>query len=50
MDRTARDLKKVADGSMSLAKKALYYGYIPLILILGARTIRMDMLFGQPPM
>ena len=47
MQRTARDLQKLADGSIHIAKKALYYGYIPLILFLGARTVRLDMLMGQ---
>lgn len=39
MEKTAKDLKKIGTTTLSLAKKAVYYGFIPTIIILGVRTI-----------
>jgi len=51
MDKTRKDLKKLADKSFSVGKTLVYYGYIPLICILGARTIQWDALINNnPPM
>lgn len=51
MERTLRDVNKLWDTSLEVGKTVMYYGYIPLILFLGARTVKLDMLFGgQPPM
>jgi hypothetical protein len=49
MDKTVKDLKKVSYGAFGLAKTAMYYGYIPLIIVLGLRTIKWEMLTSQGP-
>lgn len=38
MQKTIKDLSKMSNHSIHYAKKALYYGYIPLILFLGLKT------------
>ena len=51
MNRTLRDLNKIKDATLSVGKTVIYYGYIPLIVVLGMRTMNKEMLFGgQPPM
>lgn len=50
MERTVKDLKKLGSASLKTAKKAIYYGFIPLVIILGARTIRLENFMSQQPM
>lgn len=50
MEKTWRDLKKLSSTSMTYTKKAVYYGFIPLIVILGLRTVNMENFTGQAPM
>lgn len=50
MEKTMRDLKKYGDISYKYAKKAIYYGFIPLVIVLGARTIRWDAVMAQGQM
>ena len=39
MDGVIKDLGKIQSTGTQVFKKLVYYGYIPLILYLGARTI-----------
>ncbi len=50
MDRTIKDLKKYGASSYKVVKKALYYGFIPLVIILGARTMKLQNFDIQQPM
>ena len=51
MDKTKKDLKKLSNKAFSAGKTLLYYGYIPLICILGAKTINWDAIMNSnPPM
>lgn len=43
-------MKKISNNSIKVAKKAIYYGFIPLVIILGVRTIKFDALMSQQPM
>lgn len=40
MQKTVKDLKKLSTNSIKVAKKAIYYGFIPLVIILGIRTVK----------
>jgi hypothetical protein len=50
MDKTIKDIKKLSNNSLKIGKKLVYYGFIPLVVILGARTVRMDLFMNQQPM
>ena len=50
MDRTIKDLKKYGASSYKVVKKALYYGFIPLVIIVGARTMKLQNFDIQQPM
>lgn len=50
MEKTWRDLKKLSSTSMTITKKAVYYGFIPLVVILGLRTVNIENFTGQAPM
>lgn len=50
MERTVKDLKKIGDVSYKATKKAIYFGFIPLVLILGLKTVDWQNLFNQQPM
>jgi hypothetical protein len=39
MDGVIKDLKKIEEKGTLIAKKLIYYGYIPLILYIGGRTV-----------
>lgn len=39
MDGVVKDLKKIGTQSAQISKKLIYYGYIPLILYLGFKTV-----------
>ena len=47
MDGVMKDLSKIQSTSTLVFKKMVYYGYIPLILYLGGRTIDWSMLFPK---
>ncbi len=49
MDKTRKDLKKIGDKAFSTTKTLIYYGYIPLICILGAKTINWDAIINSNP-
>ena len=42
MDKTVKDLKKLTNKSFTVAKTLMYYGYVPLICILGLGTMRRE--------
>ncbi len=50
MERTVRDLKRLGNSTLRWTKTALYYGFIPAVVLLGLRTIRADQLMNQAPM
>lgn len=50
MEKTWRDLKKLSSTSMTFTKKAVYYGFIPLVVILGLRTVNLENFTGQAAM
>lgn len=51
MQRTINDISKFGNKSIHYGKKAIYYGYIPLIIALGLKTVNLGAMFGeQPPM
>ncbi len=45
-----KDLKKIGDVSYKAAKKAIYFGFIPLVLILGLKTVDFGNFMNQQPM
>jgi hypothetical protein len=47
MDGVIKDLKKIEEKGMLLAKKLIYYGYIPLILYIGGRTVDWSAIFPK---
>lgn len=47
MDGVIKDLGKIQSTGTLVFKKLVYYGYIPLILYLGGRTIDWSVLFPQ---
>jgi hypothetical protein len=47
MKTTTNDLKKYAGKSWELAKGAVYWGYLPVLLFLGFKTIDWDRLKTQ---
>lgn len=49
MEKTMKDLSKLGNSSMYYAKKAIYYGYIPLIVYLGLKTTNLSSMFTEPP-
>lgn len=50
MEKTIKDIKKLSGSSLKISKKLVYYGFIPLVIILGARTVKLDNLMNQQPM
>ena len=50
MEKTIKDIKKLGGSSLKISKKLVYYGFIPLVIILGARTVKLDNLMNQQPM
>jgi hypothetical protein len=50
MKKTIQDLSKIGSTTVNIAKKIAYYGYIPLIIVLGLRTIDFNAMMAQPPM
>lgn len=42
MDKTVKDLKKLTNKGFTMAKTLMYYGYVPLICVLGLTTMRRD--------
>ena len=42
MDKTVKDVKKMTNNAFKVAKTFMYYGYVPLICILGLKTIKWD--------
>ena len=47
MDGVIKDLGKIQSTGTQVFKKLVYYGYIPLILYLGGRTIDWSALFPK---
>ena len=42
MKQTVRDLGKLGETSLSWLKWGLYYVYVPVVLVVGIRTIRWE--------
>ena len=42
MDKTIKDIKKITNTGSKYLKTAIYYGYLPLILYLGFKTVNFD--------
>jgi hypothetical protein len=49
MDKTIKDLQKLSNSSVKVAKKVIYYGFIPLVIILGIRTVKLENFMNQQP-
>lgn len=47
MDGVIKDLKKIEATGTLVFKKLVYYGYIPLVLYLGCRTIDWSSIFPK---
>lgn len=47
MDGVIKDLKKIESQGMQIFKKVVYYGYIPLILYVGIKTVDWEALFPK---
>jgi hypothetical protein len=50
MKKTYEDLRRVGSTALNISKKVAYYGYIPLIIILGLRTVNFDAMIMQQGM
>lgn len=46
MEKTIKDLSKAGTASYGILKKAVYYGFIPMVIILGLRTVKLEAFTG----
>jgi hypothetical protein len=46
MKATIRDLSKMSSKSVNVVKTFLYYGFIPSIVYMGAKTIQWEQFLG----
>jgi len=49
MKKTIKDLEKAGASAVSWFKYAVYYLYLPAVLVLGASTINWSNFVGVPP-
>jgi hypothetical protein len=49
MKKTIKDLEKMSDSSMKWLKWGLYYVYLPVVVVVGIRTIRWENFSGAAP-
>ena len=49
MKKTVKDLEKAGSNSVKWAKAGIYYFYLPVVIVLGLKTVKWEMFFGQNP-
>lgn len=49
MKKTVKDIEKLTEGGIKWLKSGLYYLYLPVVIAVGLKTVRMENFFGPPP-
>ena len=49
MKKTVRDLEKAGSNSIKWLEAGTYYLYLPVVLVLGLKTVKWEAFFSQPP-
>jgi hypothetical protein len=49
MQKTMKGMQKLGRVSYDVSKKAIFYGFIPLLIILGLRTVKLENFISQQP-
>jgi hypothetical protein len=49
MKKTVNDIEKLSEGGVKWLKSGLYYIYLPLVLLVGLKTVNWDNFLGPPP-
>lgn len=50
MKKTVKDIEKIGESGVKWLKASLYYIYLPVVLIVGLKTLNMDSLRGPAQM
>jgi hypothetical protein len=50
MKKTLKDIEKIGNSTVSWIKTGIYYLYLPVVLIVGIKTVNWEQLTGGPPM
>jgi len=49
MKKTAKDLEKLGEAAIKWVKLGLYYIYIPIVLYVGIKTVKMENFMNAAP-
>jgi hypothetical protein len=49
MKKTIKDIEKLGDGGIKWLKSGLYYLYLPVVLVVGLKTVNWENFLGPAP-
>lgn len=49
MKKTIKDIEKLSEGSVKWAKTGLYYAFLPIVLLVGFKTVNWESFTGASP-
>jgi hypothetical protein len=49
MKKTLKDIEKLRDSGIKWLKSGLYYLYLPLVLVVGLKTVNLENFLGPAP-
>jgi hypothetical protein len=49
MKKTIKDLEKLSESSVKWAKTGLYYFFLPVVIVVGLKTVNWENIIGAAP-